>query len=442
MVRFISLLLLNILKEDVFMSFTRRYFLQSSGAFALSSWLSPLQLLAEEETLVPVKRGKTLVVLFLRGGMDGLNFIVPFKDPSYYRLRPSIAISPPGTKAIQGQFGAGAIDLNGFFGLHPRSKELAPIFHTGNAVAIQAVGYRENTRSHFEEQDVWETAMTSNVSTSSGWLNRHLSTSEGYGPIRALSIGDVLPRILRGKAQAYAVQSINDLKFAEEEETLKALEEIYQMEAQSALHSAPNLLHQAGLGTLEGIKQLRSVLNQSYHPLVTYPKTALALKLQQVARLIKANVGLEVVELDYGGWDTHQGQGAAVGSFGNLAQELSEAIAAFYQDLAEKMEDVLLLTLSEFGRTASENGTGGTDHGSGNCLLAIGGNVAKLGQNQPRYTVGKWPGLAQEQLFESRDLDFLIDFRDVFAEVVSKHLGNPQLDAIFPKHTYSPIGLL
>jgi len=426
------------------MKMTRRFFLQSTGTFAVYCALSPFDLLRKatgaEITNKVVQRGKTLVVLFLRGGADGLNLVVPYKDPAYYSLRKQLAIAAPGTPD-------GALDLDGFFGLHPRLNALGPIFDKGHATALHAVGYDSNTRSHFEEQDTWETGVAGNTIHSDGWLNRHLATSEGHGPLRAISIGDKLPRILRGKATAYAVHGISDLALpqtlGDPSIVTAALEHAYLTDPKAHTDAARDLLAQSGRTTLEGIKQLRSLVQAQYKPAVEYPKTELARRLSEVARLIKSDVGLEVAEIDYDGWDTHQNQGTPTqGTFGNLAQTLGDAVAAFHADLEDRMDDVLLLTLSDFGRTAAENGTGGTDHGWASCMFAIGGTVAAANKINAHKVLSKWPGLAPEQLHEQRDLLHTTDFRDVLAEVVRVQLGNANLGTVLPNHMPKPVNLV
>ncbi len=426
------------------MQITRRFFLKSTGALAVYCAVSPFDVLAQNAPVATaaesVKRGKTLVVIFLRGGADGLNLIVPYKDPAYYQLRRQLAIPLPGKEN-------GAVDLDGFFALHPRMKSLAPLFASGSVVAAHAVGYGQNTRSHFEEQDVWETGVSGNTVNSDGWLNRHLATSEGRGPIRAISIGDKLPRILRGKATAYAVHGISDLAFpqtlGDPTVVTAALEHAYQTDPNAHTDAARDLLSQSSKATLEGIKQLQSVAKNEYKPSVEYPKTEIARRLSEVARLIKYDMGLEVAEIDYDGWDTHQNQGNATqGNFGNLAQNLADALAAFHADLGDRMNDVLVTTLSDFGRTAEENGTGGTDHGWANCLLAMGGPVVKAGGGKARKVMGQWPGLGPEQLHEKRDLLHTTDFRDVLGELVRVHLGNANLEKVLPQHEFKPVGLI
>jgi uncharacterized protein (DUF1501 family) len=452
------------------MNVTRRFFLKSSAAMAAYCGVTPLRLLADAgldpNNLQRVNRSKTLVVIFLRGGMDGLNFVVPYADPGYYKLRRGIALPQPGKPN-------GIVDLDGFFGLHPDAAPLAPLFKKGQAVALHAVGYDRNTRSHFEEQDTWETGVSGNTISSDGWLNRHLLTSQGHGPIRAVSIGDALPRILRGRAPAFSVRGITDLGlFPEKQKGMTpesqtriaaALEHAYCCDprvaaAAAAAHqsspslpgaddarSARDLLSQTAQTTFEGIEELRGVTSRPYTPAAKYPTTDLGQRLEQVARLIKADIGLEVAEVDYGSWDTHQNQGGAVegqGSYGKLVTGLADSLAAFAADLENRLDDVLVVTLSDFGRTAAENGTGGTDHGWANCMFAMGGPVLAASKNGPRNVIGRWPGLLPDQLHEKRDLLHTTDFRDVLGEIVRAHLGNPNIQTILPSHTFQNVGLI
>lgn len=391
------------------MNLTRRFVLQSSGTVAAYAALTPLRAMGA------ARRGKTLVVLFLRGGADGLNLVVPHGDPAYYEARGDFAIAKND-----------AIDLDGFFGLHPEAATLAPLFEAGTARALHAVGHARNTRSHFEEQDVWETGVVENTIASDGWLNRHLATTDGDGILRAVSIGDALPRILRGRKQAIAIRGLDET--AAPEEGLDALERAYAAEGDE-------LLARTGRETLAAIRELRKITAEPYAPAAPYPETDLARRLREVARLIKAGAGVEVAEIDFGGWDTHQDQSGAVAE---LVRELSGALAAFCEDLGDRLADVLVLTLSDFGRTVKPNGTRGTDHGWGNCMMALGGAVA----GASKKVLGEWPGLAPDRLYEERDLRHTTDFRDVLAEVVRGHLGNLNLDEVLPGHEIKPVGLL
>ncbi|CAN5767407.1 DUF1501 domain-containing protein [soil metagenome] len=445
------------------MQLTRRYFLQASGAVAVYLGVAPFNVLARgaapaagaapgpgpADPLPLVAGGKTLVVLFLRGGADGLNLVVPHGDPGYYDLRKTIAIARPSVAAD-----TSALDLDGFFALHPRLKPLMPHFASSLAVAAHAVGYDKNTRSHFEEQDTWETGIIGNTLNSDGWLNRHLATSQGRGPLRAISIGESLPRILHGRAQAVAMRGIDDLNLpvgkASQDAVTAALEHAYccdPSQRQALRGPAMDLLSQSAQMTLDGVKQIRAIASQKYAASAEYPKSGLAGKLMQVARLIKANVGLEVAQVDLGGWDTHNGQGGAAGQFANLAGELAEGLDAFARDLGDKMEDVVVVTLTDFGRTAGENGTQGTDHGWANCMLLLGGAVQRANKaaesgGTARKVVTKWPGLAPDQLHQKRDLLHTTDFRDVLGELVTKHLGNQNLKAVLPNHEFKAVGLV
>ena len=434
------------------MKITRRYFLQSSGALLAYCGVAPLQALAKAapaaEAAGAVAKGKTLVVIFLRGGIDGLNLVVPYGDEHYAKLRQGIRIPKPGEEN-------GAADLDGFFGLHPRAKALMPLFDSGHAVAAHAVGYAKNSRSHFEEQDVWETGVIGNTLGSDGWLNRHLITSEGHGPVRAIALGNTLPRILRGDAAAYAVRGLADLNLpstgSDADRVAAALEHAYQCDPAQHLGDARDMVAQTGAATLEGVKQIRAVAELPYKPAAEYPeKSGLAQQLAAAARLIKSDIGLEVIEIDYGGWDTHNNQGYGIeGQYGNKVAELANALAAFTQDLGDKLNDTLVLTLSDFGRTAKENGTRGTDHGWANAMFAIGGPVAATGERvgddkapNRRKVVTSWPGLAPDQLYQNRDLAHTTDFRDVLGEAVQNHLGNPNLARIIPDHEHRPVGLI
>jgi uncharacterized protein (DUF1501 family) len=420
------------------MLLTRRYFLRMSGAAAAYLGVCPLKLLAEDGPKAAVRKGKTLVVIFLRGGADGLNLVIPHGDKNYARLRKTIRIAQPDPKAQNA-----ALDLDGYFGLHPKLSPLVPWFESGHAVAVHAVGHEKNTRSHFEEQDVWETGVTGNTINSDGWLNRHLATSEGFGPIRAVAIGSTLPRILHGKECACAIGGVEDLTLpdgrADRSKVAAALEHAYKADPKKYRGAARDLVEQAGKTTLDGIRELQGLAGKGYTPAAKYPESDLANRLKQAARLIKAEVGVEVLELDYDGWDTHQGQGGADGGFANLAGGLAGALAAFAADLGPKINDTLVVTLSDFGRTAEENGTYGTDHGHASCMFALGGPVKKEGGAK---VIGKWPGLAKDQLNQARDLAHTTDFRDVLGEIVKGHLGNANIERVLPQHEFREVGIL
>lgn len=418
----------------------RRTFLRHSAGFTLLGSLAPHTLFADGAPEIrPTRKGKTLVAVFLRGGIDGLNVVIPHGDDDYYTHRSSIAIARP----AHGNPNA-CLDLDGMFGLHPAAGALMPLFKSGHARALQAVGYAKNTRSHFEEQDTWETAVAGNALSADGWLNRHLASSSGHGTIRAVAIGGNLPRMLRGRAPAYAIRGIGDLAMpatAGDAGILRAALETAYCSKPNAMHSGlADLLAQTASATLEGTRQLEAIAKEDYQPEhgATYPNHTIARQFREAARLIKADLGTEVIQIDYGGWDTHDNQGGATGGFANRLRELTEAMAAFHTDLGDRMGDTLVITMSDFGRTVRQNGTNGTDHGWANCMLAVGGSLTA----SDRPVLGDWPTLAVENLQQGRDLQHTTDFRDVLAEIAIHHLGNPNSSHIIPQHTTKKVGLV
>jgi uncharacterized protein (DUF1501 family) len=419
---------------------TRRTFLRTTGSAALLSGFAPFPLFAgAAPTINPTHKGKTLVAVFLRGGIDGLNLIVPHGDPDYYKHRSSLAILRP-----SGGNKDSCRDLDGYFGLHPSAASLMPLFKNGTARALQAVGYAKNTRSHFEEQDTWETGVVGNTLSADGWLNRHLASSTGHGAIRAVAIGGNLPRILRGKAPAYAIRGIADLAMPTlpgDPATLRAaLDTAYCTKPDAAHESLADLLAQTASATLEGTRQLEAIAKQEYKPAhgASYGKSGIATQFLEAARLIKAGLGTEVIQIDFGGWDTHNNQGSTNGGFATRLHDLTQAMTAFHTDLGDKMNDVLVLTLSDFGRTVRQNGTNGTDHGWANAMIALGGSLAP----SDKPVLGDWPTLAPEKLHQNRDLQHTTDFRDVLAETVARHLGNTNSSHVIPDHSTSPVGLI
>ena len=421
------------------MPLSRRQFIELSGSLAITLTMPRLVLGAPAPARVA--RRRTLVVVWLRGGIDGLNLVVPHADPDYRRWRPTLAVAAPSAKG-------GCLDLDGFFGLHPRAAALQPLFAEGRAVAIHAVGYGGNSRSHFEEQDVWETGVPGSTLRHSGWCNRCLQTAEGPGPIRAVSIGNTLPRLLRGDAPSYALRGVDDLSVGDggqRDRVAAALERAYGS-AGAGEGAAGDLVADAGRRTLAAMERLREVAGRKYVPAAPYPeRNGFAAQLREVARLVKADVGLEIASVDFGGWDTHQNQaGGATGPYADRVQALATGLAAFLADLGERQDDVLVLTQSEFGRTVRENGTNGTDHGWGNVVLAFGGSAARghAARGERRLVLGTWPGLAADGLQQGRDLRHTTDFRDVIAEAARVHLGVVDPSAVVPGHTSAPLGYL
>ena len=405
------------------MNTSRRNFLKSSGLGFLAFGLPPAFLVraagAEQNA-----KNKTLVVVFQRGAMDGLNVVIPFKDPNYYRLRPSIAVGEPGSGE------ASAIDLDGFYGLHPALAPLKNIYDKGQLAFVHASGSPDNTRSHFDAQDYMEIGTPGIKSTPDGWLNRCMLEQKKSGlPFRGVALTAQLPRILAGAAPALTLSSLEE--FRPRNDALgNALQKLYA-------NSSDPLFQTGGENLFAAMNQLRQIESKIPASAERYPAGRFGAGLSQIARLIKADVGLEIAFSEIGGWDTHASQGGATGQLANRLRELGEGLAAFYRDLGDRIDDVVVLTMSEFGRTASENGNRGTDHGHANVMFAIGGKV------RGGKVYGRWPGLAPEVLYEGRDLDLTTDFRTVCSEVVSRHLGQKELTKIFPNfRPAAPLGLI
>ena len=410
----------------------RRYFLKSSG-IALGSFgmmaAAPEflhQFAAAQTAAKGYGKKKVLVTIFQRGAVDGLNMVVPFGDDSYYSLRPTIAIPSP-KKAN------GAIDLDGHFGLHPSMKPFEALWRDKKLAVINAAGSPDNTRSHFDAQDYMESGTPGYKGTKDGWLNRVLQAKQekDASPFRAVAMTQALPRALYGKAPSVAMTNLADfsIKAGIYSNNMKGgFEGVYDQ-------NVKDTLGETGKETFEAVNYLKQANPSQYKPDngAVYPASALGRSLAQIAQLIKAGVGLEVAFAEMNGWDTHSnqslGNNPAQGNLANLLRDFSTSIAAFTTDLGARMDDVVVLTMSEFGRTARENGTRGTDHGHGNAMFVI-GNSVKGGK-----VYGDFKGLKNDQLNEGRDLAVTTDFRDVFAEVAYKHMGTKDLGPLFPKYS-------
>jgi uncharacterized protein (DUF1501 family) len=410
------------------LKFSRRYFLKQGGVAMVGLSAMPA-FLQRAVTATPMPNKKQLVVLFQRGAADGLNIVVPFGEPNYYRLRPSIAIPQPKRGG-----GDAAIDLDGFFGLHPSLAPLEPLFHRNQLAIVHAAGSPDPTRSHFDAQDFMESGTPGLKSTENGWLNRAIETvpEENASPFRAVAMGPNLPRMLHGSAPAIALPDLKQFKVMTQSPGMSQVVEggFEAMYAQSVDHA----LHGTGTETFEAIDLLRKADPAKYQPenAAQYPSSRLGQSLQQIGQLLKANIGVEVLFVDCGGWDNHVNEGGVQGQLSNLLKDLGQGLAAFHQDLGDRMQDIVVVTMSEFGRTAKENGNRGTDHGHANCMFLMGGDV-KGGQ-----VYGKWPGLNDRQLNEGRDLALTTDFRSVVGEVLSKHIGVKELSTVFPGFDNNP----
>jgi uncharacterized protein (DUF1501 family) len=409
----------------------RRAFVKSGALALVTMGLSPsfLRRTAFGMELGSVQKGKVLICLFQRGAADALNIVVPHGEKAYYAMRPSIAIPQPSRSAV-----GGAVDLDGFFGLHPALAPLKPLYDRGLLAPVHAVGSPSTTRSHFDAQDYMETGTPDVKGTTDGWLNRYLAVKGtcdecnlGKTPFRAVSLTPQTPRILEGPSATVAMNSLSEFSVRATGNSAERLEALYRT-------GSADLVHGTGTEMFDAVKMLRAANPQKYLPQnnAEYPRSQFGTRLLQIAQLIKANVGLEIAFADVGGWDTHVNQGSSTGQLAQRLDDFSRSIAALVTDLGDRMDDVVILTMSEFGRMARENGNRGTDHGHAGALFVIGGHV-KGGKVH-----GKWPGLEQEQLYEGRDLALTTDFRSVFAEVVQHHLGARALDRIFPGFAASP----
>jgi uncharacterized protein (DUF1501 family) len=415
------------------MSITRRVFLRNGalavvGTTAIPSFLTR----AARGSVEPAGCTKRLVVIFQRGAADGLNIVVPHGERAYYAMRPSINI-PRNT----------VLDLNGFFGLHPALAPLQPLWKQRHLAIVHAAGSPDPTRSHFDAQDFMESGTPGIKATEDGWLNRALRSlpqsptiDAGEKPaFRAIAVGPSLPRILSGKEPAVAVNNINDFTVGGQNPKAALVANTFEAMYEQSVDS---VLHGTGQETFDAVKMLKSADPSRYKPAAgaDYPNGRFGDSLRQLAQLIKANLGVRVAFADIGGWDHHVNEGSTDGQLATVLREFSRSLAAFWIDLGNLAEETVVITMSEFGRTARENGNRGTDHGHANVIFLMGGPV------QGGKIYGRWPGLDQSQLYEGRDLALTTDFRQVLGEAVYRHLGNKALDQVFPGFQNQPGGFL
>jgi uncharacterized protein (DUF1501 family) len=397
---------------------SRRIFLKNGGFALVSLGFAP-EFLARTAAAAP-SRHRVLITIFQRGAVDGLNMVVPFGERDYYTARPSIAIGAPGS-------GPGAaLDLDGFFGLHPRLAPLQPLYVGQRLAIVHACGSPDPTRSHFDAQDYMETATPGVKSTQDGWLNRYLHAREHQQatPFRAVALAPQLPRSLQGLAPALAIGHIDRFGIRAGQNT-EMVQSSFEHEYAAA---ADRALSTTGRDAFNAVRMLKDVDPGRYTPAdgTEYPQSGYGLALKQIAQLVKADVGLEVAFAESGNWDHHANEGAATGQIATRLDDFARGIAALVRDLGDRMQDVVILTMSEFGRAVAENGSRGTDHGHGNAMMIVGGAV------RGGKVYGRWPGLAREQRHEGRDLAITTDFRAVFNEVVRGHLGLQDTKAVFP----------
>ena len=366
-------------------------------------------------------RGDTLVVVFLRGAADVLNMVVPHGEDAYYRLRPTLGIPRP--DHTRQQKDERVLDLDGFFGFHPSLRALLDAWQSEQLAIIHACGAPDESRSHFKAMELMERGVQDERGPASGWIGRHLATlnTGNSSPLRAVGMGTRPQRSLSGSVPVSALRSIADFHLGGDPRALQqmraALNTVYEddVQGQDTLSI---------MDTLQTLDPLTYISSRS----AKYPDSEFGLALKQTAMLIKAEVGLEVSAIDVGGWDTHFAQGASEGQMASLMQDLADGLAAFHADMFDHMNSLTTVTMSEFGRRASENGSLGTDHGHGSLMMVLGGNVAG------GKIHGEWPGMRAGQLIGPGDLAVTTDYRDVLSEILVRRLNNPATNEIFPNY--------
>jgi len=376
-------------------------------------------------------RGDTLVVVFLRGAADGLNMVIPHADEEYHRLRPSLRLPrPDDPRAAEDRR---TIDLDGFFGFHPALRPLLPAWGAGQLACIQACGAPDESRSHFKAMELMERGVSEESGPATGWIGRHLASLNinNPSPLRAIGLGEQIPRSLYGPIPASSVRSIADFHLGDSKSAqalASALSVLYAGEKDLCVMGQETLQIMETLGKLDPIHYSSSGS--------AYPESDFGRGLLQIAMLIKAEVGLETAAIDLGAWDTHFAQGVQDGQMARLMEDLSAGLAAFHTDLEKYMSGITLVVMTEFGRRAYENASLGTDHGHGGLMFVLGGAV-NGGQ-----VITHWPGLEKENLVGPGDLAVTIDYRDVLSEILSKRLNNPAQAQIFPGYEPKPVGII
>lgn len=383
----------------------------------LPSWM-PRLAFAPQNT---APRGDTLVVVFLRGAADVLNMVVPHGEDAYYQLRPTLGIPHPDDSNTKKE--ERTIDLDGLFGFHPSMSALLDAWQSEQLAIIHACGAPDESRSHFKAMELMERGVEDERGPASGWIGRHLATlnTGNSSPLRAVGMGTRPQRSLSGSVPVSALRSIADFHLGGDQRALQ------QMRAALNTVYEDDVLGQDTLSIMDTLETLDPL---TYIPArsAKYPDSEFGLALKQTAMLIKADVGLEVSAIDVGGWDTHFAQGASTGQMPNLMKDLADGLAAFHADMFAHMNNLTTVTMSEFGRRASENGSLGTDHGHGSMMMVLGGNV------DGGKVHGEWPGMREGQLIGPGDLAVTTDYRDVLSEVITKRLNNQAVSEIFPEY--------
>lgn len=374
---------------------------------------------------------KRLVVVFQRGGCDGLNAIVPHGDDDYYNLRPNLAIAPPLPASAES---AVAIDSD-LFSLHPAMSALADVYLGGDLAIMPSVHFPQAQRSHFVNQELMEAGMS--ASAYDGWLNRYLQFNPSAAQLPAVSLGASLAPSLRGDIPVTVLGQLGYSDFLGDS-LLGGISNMYAQNVGAGM-SNRSMVHNHGRLMLDDLEGLSYLSGESYVPAngAVYPESDLGTRMRQVAHIIKENLGLEIATVDSLGWDTHSNQGAAVGKHAKSLGDLANSLAAFHADLGYAyMQDTVVLVMTEFGRSVKENASGGTDHGHASTWYTMGGGVTG-------GIYGDWPGLSAGNLHEERYLSQTLDSRDIVSEVLSRHMGQSAvLNSLIPNHFYQSVGFL
>ena len=418
---------------------SRRGFLKAGGLALFGIGLGGVPtFVAEAANLVKApglfKKRKTLVCIFQRGAMDGLMAVTPFTDQYLKAARPTLFMS-----AAKGSADKPLIDLDGRFGLHPSMSAFESVFKDGRLGIVHGIGSPNNTRSHFDAQDYMESGTPFNKGTASGWLNRAVGLlgHDAATPFQAVSLTSSLPRSFYGDHPSVVINNLEDFSIQMRGNqnganmAAKSFEDLYDQ-------TSSDLLKETGKESFDAVKMLKNVDTKNYKPenSAQYPNTALGNALKQIAQLIKLDLGLEVAFAESGGWDTHFNQGTTNGIFSRNVKDLSECMMAFWTDMGAYQDEITVMTMTEFGRTVKQNGTGGTDHGRASCNFILGNDV----------NGGKVHGLvnplAVENLEDGRDLAVTTDFRSVFSEVADRHLNINNDQTLFPDWNGKHIGMM
>jgi uncharacterized protein (DUF1501 family) len=410
----------NALSRRQFIADSSAYVAAGGVAMYVPDWL-PRVVLAQSQA----SNRDVIVSVFQRGGADGLNLVVPYADPAYYTGRNTIAIPRPDA-SVAANLKVTALD--NFFGFAPAMTPLLPAYTAGHLLPIHAAGQTFVSRSHFDAQRYMEVGKPADVNIVGGWLGRHLSLvpeMKPGTPLRALGISSGLPKTLVGGPKTLPISSPSTFSIGGAANTAAARQAVLEGD----YGSAPVPLNASALDAINTIALLDSVNFETYAPnnAAVYPNSSFGRALKSVATLIRADVGIEAAQVDIGGWDTHATQGGVTGALSTLTTDFASSLAAFYADIIATNARVTLVVISEFGRNAKENGSGGTDHGRASTMYCMGQGI-----RGGRVLVNSWPGLAVENLESKQDLKVTLDYRDVLAEIVSRRLGNANIAQVFP----------